>query len=63
MNIFFLLGYVYRGCARKRCAVSHTVGAFSSSVCCQKDYCNQSNRIFLSKFLFIIIILLIRFHH
>jgi len=55
MMIF--LGNVYRGCAKKRCAVSHTIGTFSSSVCCQKDYCNESHRMFLSKFLFMIIIL------
>ncbi|CAF3606096.1 unnamed protein product [Rotaria sordida] len=51
------LGNVYRGCANKRCAVSHTIGTFSSSVCCQTDYCNGSNQIFSSKFLFMTIIL------
>ncbi|UJR15962.1 hypothetical protein I4U23_002882 [Adineta vaga] len=51
------LGNVYRGCARKRCAVSHTVGTFSSSVCCQTDYCNGNDRIFLSKLIFIMIIM------
>lgn len=40
----FFSGNVYRGCARKRCAVSHSMGTFSSSVCCQTDYCNRSHR-------------------
>ncbi|CAF3440876.1 unnamed protein product [Rotaria socialis] len=51
------LGNVYRGCAKKRCSVSHTIGEFSSSVCCQADYCNASRRVFLSKLLFITLIL------
>ncbi|CAF3670897.1 unnamed protein product [Adineta steineri] len=42
------LGNVYRGCARKRCAISHTAGTFSSSVCCGTDYCNGINRINIS---------------
>ncbi len=59
IDFYFLLilGNVYRGCAKKRCAVSHTFGTFSSSVCCQTDYCNKSNRMFSSKIFFIIIIL------
>lgn len=43
---YIFLGNVYRGCARKRCALSHTVGTFSSSVCCQTDYCNSSTSVF-----------------
>ncbi len=55
-NFSLILGNVYRGCARKRCAVSHTIGTFSSSVCCETDYCNGGiNRTFSSRFLFIII--------
>lgn len=40
--VLYFLGNVYRGCAKKRCALSHTIGTFSSSVCCQTDYCNSS---------------------
>jgi hypothetical protein len=56
--ISLFLGNVYRGCGKRRCAVSHTVGTFSSSVCCETDYCNRSNRKFLSKTSLMIIILL-----
>jgi hypothetical protein len=57
------LGNVYRGCAKKRCAVSHTMGTFSSSVCCETDYCNRSNRNILSKTFFVISILLTLVYH
>lgn len=49
------LGNVYRGCARKRCAVSHALGAFSSSACCQTDYCNQSTRLSISLILLLLL--------
>ena len=42
--MYFVLGNVYRGCGRKRCVISHAIGTFSSSVCCQFDYCNKSER-------------------
>ena len=53
------IGNVYRGCGRKRCAVSHTIGTFSSSVCCQTDYCNESTKNFFSKTFLMINILLV----
>ena len=55
---WFILGNVYRGCANKRCAISHTLGTFSSSVCCQTDYCNGSNQILLNSKLFFIMIVM-----
>lgn len=57
--VFNYLGNVRRGCGRKRCDVSHTIGLFSTSVCCQTDFCNDSQQFSLSKFVFIFFILII----
>jgi hypothetical protein len=54
--IIIFVGNVYRGCGRKRCTVSHTIGTFSSSVCCQTDFCNKSRQYSISKYLLIIMI-------
>ncbi|CAF0783733.1 unnamed protein product [Didymodactylos carnosus] len=36
------LGNVYRGCGNKRCVASHQMGSFSTSLCCEADYCNHA---------------------
>ena len=48
--LFHHLGNVRRGCGRKRCDVSHTIGLFSTSVCCQTNFCNNSQQFSLSRY-------------